>query len=115
MQVLIDCFQFREPDLCEASPASSEYSTSSTILLNATADGTGPTQQRGGILDEYVDTETAAPPIHTEQFVNDQNVAILFHAMTDQGYDFYLQEKAHRVFLLCYISRAAKVDRTDKN
>lgn len=77
MQVLIDDLQFREPDLYEASPASSEYSTGSTILLHGTSDGTEPTQQRGGILDGYVETETAAPPIHTGQFVDDQNVPIL--------------------------------------
>ncbi|XP_030449192.1 transcription factor MYB124-like isoform X1 [Syzygium oleosum] len=75
----------REPDICEASPASSEYSTGSTILLHGTIDGTEPTRQRGEILDEYVETETAAPPIRTEQFVNDQNVAILFHATTGQA------------------------------
>lgn len=74
----------REPDLCETSPASSDYSTGSTILLHGTTDGTEPTRQRGGILDEYIETETAAPPIHTEQLVNDQNVAQLFHATTDQ-------------------------------
>ncbi|XP_030548191.1 transcription factor MYB124-like isoform X2 [Rhodamnia argentea] len=75
----------REPDLCEASPASSEYSTGSTILLHGTTDGTEPTQQRGGILDKYVETETAAPPIHTEQFVNDQNVTIPFHHTTNKA------------------------------
>lgn len=93
MQVLIDHLQFREPDMCEASPASSEYSTGSTILLHGTIDGTEPTRQRGDILDEYVETETAAPPIRTEQFVNDQNVAILFHATTGQGYELVLTRK----------------------
>jgi len=77
-------------------------------LLHGTTDGTEPTRQRGGILDEYIETETAAPPIHTEQLVNDQNVAQLFHATTDQGYELLLTKKGIQNTSIFYKSRSAK-------
>jgi myb proto-oncogene protein len=94
----------RQPGLYEESPASSEYSTGSTLLPYPAPDKTEQTQAEIGALHKDIEIEMQMVRIDEENFMGACGKEIISSADITQGNEFFMSDKVGQMYF-CFLSR----------